>query len=418
MPTPFMKFVSICVDILMGNCFQQPKPLPANTYSVRVINDGNNLEGQAKGFLQVTDTNLILTLQMDRRKKIEWPLKHLRRYGCDGHIFSIEAGSKCPAGEGMYAFSTDHAQELFEVVAKTVSNRSGHHDMHSSVSDLEASSSPPVPPANGHTTSNKLSLESLTQNHRQASPAAECPASPPSSAVVLKNEEPVLALATQSRSSPAKPDKPLNYPPIVLEEPSSNGIVSSKPRVGYTTVNFEKTEELREKIDQQRNSNLSMHKNSSPQQVPTEGYMNFTFASNPNSPPNGVNTAYKNLEFGNAGTQMHREGSPTSTPQFQSSNHNHNYKNWQANGGGQPSHNSYTNLTLGAQPKLQYAVMEFGGQQQGEMKNQQIHLPLRSDTSSCNYSKLDPVAMKALALTKEEHEAEKERKKHAVRNNS
>lgn len=416
MPTPFIKFVSICVDILMGNCFQPPKPLPANTYSVRVINDGNNLEGQAKGLLQVTDTNLILTLQMDRRKRIEWPLKHLRRYGCDGHIFSIEAGSKCPAGEGMYAFSTDHAQELFEVVAKTVSNKSGHHDMHSSVSDLEASSSPPVPPANGHTASKQRSMESLTQNQRQASPAAECPASPPSSAPVLKNEDPVLALATHSRSSPVKPDKPLNYPPIVLEEPSSKGIVSTKPRVGYSTVNFEKTEELREKIDQQRNSNLSMHKNGSPPHVPAEGYINFTFASNPNSPPNGVNTAYKNLEFGNASTHMHREGSPTSTPQFQSSNHN--YKNWQANGGMQPSHNSYSNVTLGAQPKIQYAVMEFGNQQPGEIKDQSSQLPLRSDTSSCNYSQLDPVAMKALALTKEEHEAEKERKKHAVRNNS
>ena len=401
----------------MGNCFQPPKPLPANTYSVRVINDGNNLEGQAKGLLQVTDTDLILTLQMDRRKKIEWPLKHLRRYGCDGHIFSIEAGSKCPAGEGMYAFSTDHAQDLFEVVAKTVSNRSAHHDMHSSVSDLEASSSPPMLPANGHAAANKRSLESLSQNQRQASPAAECPASPPSSAIVLKNEDPILALATNPRSSPAKPDKPLNYPPIVLEEPSSQGI-PSKPRVGYSTVNFEKTEELREKIDQQRNSNLSMDKNGSPQvPVTGEGYINFTFASNPNSPPNGVNTAYKNLDFSHNSHSMHRDGSPTSTPQFQPSNPN--YKNWQANGnGGQPSHNSYSNLMLGAQPKLTYAVMEFGSQQPGEVKDQQSQLPLRSDTSTCNYSKVDPVAMKALALTREEHEAERERKKHAIRNNS
>lgn len=396
----------------MGNCFQPPKPLtlPANTYSVRVINDGNNLEGQAKGLLQVTETNLVLTLQMDRRKKIEWPLKHLRRYGCDGHIFSIEAGSKCPAGEGMYAFSTEHAQELFEVVAKTVSNRTGHHDTHSSVSDLEGSSSPPVVSANGHSATNKRSVESLSQ--RQASPAAESSASPPSSAVILKNEEPLSAHAFGSRSSPSKMDKPLNYPPIVLEEPSSKGIVSSKPRVGYSTVNFEKTEELREKIDQQRNSNLSIDKNSS-SQVGNEGYINFTFAGNPSSPPNGVNRPYKNLEFSH---NSPRDTSPTATPQFHTSN-SHNYKNWQANGGQQPSHNSYSNLTLGAQPKLQYAMMEFSNQQPGEIK-EQSQLPLRSDTTSCNYSKLDPVAMIALALTKEEHEAEKERKKHAVRNNS
>ena len=114
----------------MGNCFYPPKSLPANTYSVRVISDGMKLEGQAKGLLQVTDTNIIL--QMNQRKKIEWPLKYLRSYGCNGHIFSIEAGSKCPSEEGIYyAFNSEHAQELFKAVETIVSNKSAHHNNYS-----------------------------------------------------------------------------------------------------------------------------------------------------------------------------------------------------------------------------------------------------------------------------------------------
>jgi len=384
----------------MGNCIKS-KPLPDNTYTVRVINDGQNLEGQAKGFLQVTDTNLILTLQVDRRKKIEWPLKHLRRYGCDGHIFSIEAGSKCPAGQGMYAFSTEHAQELFEVVAKTVSNRSAHHDLHSSVSDLEASSSPPIV-SNGHA-STKRSTESL---NRQASPAAESLASPPSNTAVFKNDAPVSSGASNPRSSPVKPEKPLNYPPIVLEEPSTKGIVSSKPKVGYTTVNFEKTEELREKIDHHKTSHLpDMHSTSPQVSGSNDKYINFNFPSGPNSPPNGVNQAYKNLEFNHP---THEGSSVSSTSEYPSANPN--YKNW----GMHPSHNSYTNVSLGSamgtQPKLQYAMVEFTNQQPSEVKE--------PESTTYNYSKLDPVAMMAWAKTQKEHEEEKERKRHAVRNSS
>ena len=70
------------------------------------------MKGQAKGLLTITDTNLILTLQ---GSKIQWPLENIRRYGCDGHIFFIEAGSQCPAGEGLYAFNTKYPEELFKV---------------------------------------------------------------------------------------------------------------------------------------------------------------------------------------------------------------------------------------------------------------------------------------------------------------
>ena len=67
----------------------------------------------------------------------------------------IEAGSQCPTGEGVYTFNTTHAQKLFEVVAniiktaKIFGNRTGHHDIHLRINDLEGSS------ANGHTATNE-----------------------------------------------------------------------------------------------------------------------------------------------------------------------------------------------------------------------------------------------------------------------
>ena len=157
----------------MGNCFQPEKPLPANAYSVKVIDDAYNLQGKAKGFLQITDTNVILTL--NRCRPIKWPINHFETYGCAGHVFSIVASEKCPTGEAIYyAFNTEHAQELCDVFARAVSKV----------------------PFNGHKAWNKRN-KSLNQS-QQAGPAAESPASPP---------------YTNSRS------KPLKYLPIIQEEP-------------------------------------------------------------------------------------------------------------------------------------------------------------------------------------------------------
>ena len=50
-----------------------------------------------------------------------WPLKYIRKYGCDGELFSFEAGRNCPGGEGLYAFSTKKAWQLFYLVARNSS---------------------------------------------------------------------------------------------------------------------------------------------------------------------------------------------------------------------------------------------------------------------------------------------------------
>ena len=72
-----------------------------------------------KGMMVVSNTDLTYT-NSRTLEQLEWPLKYLRKYGCDGDVFSFEAGRKCPGGEGLYAFNTKKASQLFELVARNI----------------------------------------------------------------------------------------------------------------------------------------------------------------------------------------------------------------------------------------------------------------------------------------------------------
>eukprot|EP00118_Oscarella_pearsei_P026222 m.309640 g.309640 ORF g.309640 m.309640 type:complete len:419 (+) comp47162_c0_seq1:142-1398(+) len=52
-----------------------------------------------------------------------WPLKCLRRYGCDDGMFKFEAGRKAPLGEGRYNFKTKEDGLLFDTVEAMVKKR-------------------------------------------------------------------------------------------------------------------------------------------------------------------------------------------------------------------------------------------------------------------------------------------------------
>ncbi len=99
----------------MGNCIGMDK-LPENMFHVVNIGDDRRLD---KGMMQVTETELIFT---DRKttESWRWPLKFLRKYGCDGEVFSFEAGRKCPGGEGLYAFESRRASQIFDMVARNI----------------------------------------------------------------------------------------------------------------------------------------------------------------------------------------------------------------------------------------------------------------------------------------------------------
>ena len=101
----------------MGACLSNEK-LPDNIFVVRNIHDDNRKF--PKGIIEVTQVEL---KYKDAQSGDEWvwPLKYLRKYGCDRDLFSIEAGRKCPGGEGLFAFSTKKASQLYDMVARNIS---------------------------------------------------------------------------------------------------------------------------------------------------------------------------------------------------------------------------------------------------------------------------------------------------------
>ncbi|XP_056636559.1 fibroblast growth factor receptor substrate 2 [Diorhabda sublineata] len=81
-----------------------------------------NVDDQGKkikpGKLQVTETDLIFYQR--GKKPTKWPLRALRKYGCDTDIFSFECGRRCPTGHGIYAFKCKKAELLFNIVQQYI----------------------------------------------------------------------------------------------------------------------------------------------------------------------------------------------------------------------------------------------------------------------------------------------------------
>ena len=99
----------------MGGCAS--KQSQYRSFKVKNINDEHQLVH--KGHMTVNETDLIY-IDSKTHDRWEWPLKYLRRYGCESNVFSFEAGRKCSSGEGLYAFTCDHANELFNLVARNI----------------------------------------------------------------------------------------------------------------------------------------------------------------------------------------------------------------------------------------------------------------------------------------------------------
>lgn len=102
----------------MGNCISHEDSSHSQTFKVTNINDEHKLVH--KGEMVITSTDLIY-VDSKTKQRWEWPLKYLRRYGCEGNVFSFEAGRKCANGEGLYAFTCQRANELFDIVARNIS---------------------------------------------------------------------------------------------------------------------------------------------------------------------------------------------------------------------------------------------------------------------------------------------------------
>ena len=95
------------------------RSLPENAFEVKNIGEDESVIQD--GILEVTSQELIY-IENSSQQKWVWPLMFLRRYGCSGNLFSIEAGRRCPGGPGYYSFSTPRIAELYELVQSYAKN--------------------------------------------------------------------------------------------------------------------------------------------------------------------------------------------------------------------------------------------------------------------------------------------------------
>ena len=103
-------------DSLLRRAFSAQE-LDRDIFDVRNISEDNTTVGM--GTLEVTNSELVY-IDASTQEKWRWPIKYLRKYGCDGNVFTIEAGRRCKGGAGIYAFETPRASELNEVVIGSI----------------------------------------------------------------------------------------------------------------------------------------------------------------------------------------------------------------------------------------------------------------------------------------------------------
>ena len=211
-----------------------------------------------------------------------WPLKYLRKYGCDRDIFSFEAGRKCPGGEGLYAFSTKKASQLFDMVARNISEGglegegggmlsppNGHNLPSNSPESLAsppvpALNPPPVPTsdppthppptASASSAASRLPEYQNMNYHQDGQPFLtngndEPPRLvPPSSPTTTAAREHRASAASATPSPPPR----VNYAEITLQEPTDPVTlpkeVDGEKRVSYSQIDIKQTEEYHKQI--------------------------------------------------------------------------------------------------------------------------------------------------------------------------
>jgi fibroblast growth factor receptor substrate 2 len=84
----------------------------ANIFHVKNVDEhGHTL---CSGQLEVTDVELILYQQA--KMPVRWPLRLVRRYGFEHETLTFESGRRCATGRGIYAFKSQRAEQLFNLM--------------------------------------------------------------------------------------------------------------------------------------------------------------------------------------------------------------------------------------------------------------------------------------------------------------
>lgn len=183
--------------------------------------------------MQVTESELIYT---DKRTSTswKWPLKFLRKYGCDGEVFSFEAGRKCPGGEGLYAFSAKRASQIFDMVARNI-NQGGLQPPAGDLSPFPSESHPPE--------QNTL----ISRRNSSQSPVHHNHTDQPNYANMDISGNPLVQVETGiDPTLPSRePVRPVAYKEVIFERPPDHHPlpkVEKEPRPSYTKIDFAETE--------------------------------------------------------------------------------------------------------------------------------------------------------------------------------
>ena len=225
-----------------------------------------------KGIIEVTSIEL---KYKDAQSGDEWvwPLKYLRKYGCDRDIFSFEAGRKCPGGEGLYAFSTKKASQLFDMVARNITEGGleGGGGETGVLSPPELSRQPSHPP---------VSPPPVPSPNPPPPPVSDPPSHPPIPTtprplpeytnIAYQNGQHVVMPTTEnhasstppplprdSRNTPSPPPSKLNYTEVTLPEASKTtleveGEESQKNRVSYSEIDIKQTDQYNREVARKR----------------------------------------------------------------------------------------------------------------------------------------------------------------------
>jgi hypothetical protein len=93
----------------------------ARTYPVNLLERSESSRAGRRGpmWLQATMDDIALLDQRNAQVLVTWPLNHIRRYGKDINVFSIEIGS-LNRNAGIFFFETPFCDDLFDVVKSYV----------------------------------------------------------------------------------------------------------------------------------------------------------------------------------------------------------------------------------------------------------------------------------------------------------
>lgn len=142
----------------MGSCMSRLSPsnsqieLGENVFPVTNV---NSMRAPLwDGHLEFTRTEIIL--HRAKYLPMRWPLNCLRRYGCDLDVFTIEVGRRCTTGEGIFAFRSEHPDQLFQALQNCIQTSSIGEDAPAQANPTARTmpSAPSLPNVNATTNSN------------------------------------------------------------------------------------------------------------------------------------------------------------------------------------------------------------------------------------------------------------------------